>query len=115
MPEVKIRASCVFHLGFFTVSVALQLDPLLVKVDNELILKCNCAFCKYIIFNFNYSEKVQNFSILVLQSYSSKKQTKKPNRKPPTKQNKNLSQTKPKRVKKYLFYSTYAHSVNIFR
>lgn len=78
MPEVKIRASCVFHLGFFTVSVALQLDPFLVKVDNEFILKCNCAFCKYIIFNFNYSEKVQNFSILVLQSYSSKK---KPNQK----------------------------------
>lgn len=66
-----MKASCVFHLGFFySVSVALQLDPFLVQVDNELILKCDCAFCKYIIFNFSYSVKLQNYSILVLQSHS---------------------------------------------
>lgn len=51
--EVKMKASYIFHFCFWfffdIVSVA--------KADNELILKCNCAFCKYIIFNFNCSLK----------------------------------------------------------
>lgn len=88
-----MKASFVFICWFgflYSVSCSLQLDPFLVKVDNEFVLKCNHAFCKYI--NFSYSVKLQNYSILVLQLHSQKR-----------------------RLNIYiLFHLLYGHLVNIF-